>query len=158
MNNKDKLSDILKMDVRDIETALVFANLTGTSKKVDNADELHGRIADFLQIISKPNHSLSKQVVNHAPGYNALWNWFGLSYSTWITLPRVLVHEMPDDWQARMYDLMQEWENTWDFSEMPSPYVLARKDNKFTKWPAWLLNYRHPSQQEIERLRRPADE
>jgi hypothetical protein len=86
-------------------------------------------------------------------GYDRLWDWFGLSYASWLTLPRVLMHEMPDDWQARMAELLQEWDETWDGNDMPSPYVSARKGNKFTKWPGWLLNYRHPDGEEIERVR-----
>ena len=30
-----------------------------------------------------------------APGRNKLWQYFGLSYATWLTLPRVLLHAMP---------------------------------------------------------------
>lgn len=36
------------------------------------------------------------------PGYDALWGWFGLSRASFLVLPRVLMHEMPDDWQLRM--------------------------------------------------------
>lgn len=32
-------------------------------------------------------------------GENALWLWFGLSRASWLTLPRVLMHEMPDEWR-----------------------------------------------------------
>ena len=87
------------------------------------------------------------------PGYDALWLWFSLSYASWLTLPRVLLHEMPDEWQARMAELLHEWDETWDSDGVPQAYVTAREDNKFTRWPEWLLNYRRPSRNHINRLR-----
>lgn len=82
-----------------------------------------------------------------------LREWFGLSYATWLTLPRSMMHEMPEEWQQKMADLLFEWDETWDSSSTPSPFVIARKDNRFTKWPAWLLNYRHPDKDQINKLR-----
>ena len=86
-------------------------------------------------------------------GYNKLWDYFGLSYSTWLTLPRVMMHEMPDDWQMKMAELMEQWDETWNTNDYPSPYVIARKDNRFTKFPRWLLNYRHPNKDEINKIK-----
>lgn len=34
-------------------------------------------------------------------GKEKLWQWFSLSYAAWLTLPRVLMHEMPDEWQRK---------------------------------------------------------
>ena len=82
-------------------------------------------------------------------GRERLWRWFGMSYASWLTMPRSMMHEMPDEWQDRMADLLEEWDKTWDSSNMPSPSVNARKDGRYTKWPNWLLNYRHPDRQKI---------
>lgn len=87
-------------------------------------------------------------------GYDRLWLWFGLSRATWLTMPRVMMHEMPDEWQNKMAELLEEWDNTWDGCEMPEPSVAAKKDGKFTKWPSFLLNYRHPNKEAINKLRR----
>lgn len=86
-------------------------------------------------------------------GYDKLWLWFGLSRASWLTLPRTMMHEMPDEWQDKMADLLNEWSDTWDSSDMPQPSVSARDKGKFTKWPAWLLNYRHPNKKEIQKLK-----
>lgn len=88
-------------------------------------------------------------------GEQKLWGWFGLSYATWLTLPRVLMHEMPDEWQSKMADLLEEWDETWNGADMPTPNVTARDDRtrRFVKWPAWLLNYRHPMKNEIDKVR-----
>lgn len=87
-------------------------------------------------------------------GHDRLWNWFGMSYASWLTMPRVMMHAMPEDWQDRMAALCEEWDEAWDSSEMPSPHVMAKREGKFAKWPEWLLNYRHPNRKEIERLMR----
>lgn len=91
-------------------------------------------------------------------GYQRLWDWFGLSYASWLTLPRIMMHEMPDEWQNKMAELLDEWDETWDSSNMPLPSVSAKLNNKFTKWPSWLLNYRHPDTTEINKLRRNHNE
>ena len=46
-------------------------------------------------------------------GYEALWLWFGLSRSAFATLPRVLMHEMPDDWQADMARLLNQFDEVF---------------------------------------------
>lgn len=92
-------------------------------------------------------------------GEERLWSWFGLSYASWLTLPRVMMHDMPDEWQNKMAELLEEWEETWDSSDMPEPKVSARsKDGRFTSWPFWLLNYRHPNRQALRDTRRGREE
>ena len=86
-------------------------------------------------------------------GYDRLWDWFSLSYASFLTLPRAMMHEMPEEWQWKMAALLEEWDKTWDSNELPEPSVTAKKDGKFTKWPDWLLNYRHPNKAEINKLR-----
>jgi len=99
------------------------------------------------------NRSEVKQAPNRE-GYDRLWRWFGLSRATWLTLPRVMMHEMPDDWQNKMAALLEEWDDTWDSSDMPNPHVVARTGNRFSTWPGWLLNYRHPEKAPFQSLRR----
>lgn len=87
-------------------------------------------------------------------GHERLWNWFGCSRASWLTMPRVMMHAMPEDWQDRMAALCEEWDEAWDSSEMPNPRVSAvTNSGKLTKWPHWLLNYRHPDKRAIDRLR-----
>jgi hypothetical protein len=87
-------------------------------------------------------------------GYERLWLWFGITHASWLTMPRILMHEMPDEWQRKMADLLDEWDDTWYFSdEIPEPYVSAKKGNKFTRWPDWLLCYQHPNINAVNSLR-----
>lgn len=83
------------------------------------------------------------------PGLNKLWGWFGLSYASFLTLPRVLMHEMPDDWQKKMADLLDEFDNTFQSIPLDGFRVQGVKNKKLTKIPTWLLNYRHPDKREI---------
>jgi hypothetical protein len=88
-------------------------------------------------------------------GHEALWLWFGLSYASWLTLPRVLMHEMPDEWQKRMAELLREWDETWDIKKMPQleMAVTMKHGGRFVKAPEWLTNYRHPDRDELAALR-----
>ncbi len=87
-------------------------------------------------------------------GHERLWNWFSWSRASWLTMPRVMMHAMPEDWQDRMAALCEEWDEAWDSEEMPYPRVNAVASNgRMTKWPHWLLDYRHPDERSIERLR-----
>lgn len=85
-------------------------------------------------------------------GYERLWGWFSLSYASWLTLPRVMMHEMPDDWQAKMAALMNEWDATW--TKVPDDVslntsVCVKNGNRYTRMPRILCNYRRPDKQEI---------
>lgn len=90
------------------------------------------------------------------PGYDALWLWFGLSRASFLTLPRVLLHEMPDDWQAQMAKLLNEWDDYWDVDKMfPSGthfsyQVNLRRGSRNISMPLWILNYRHPNHEMLE--------
>ncbi len=87
---------------------------------------------------------------NHRTGYDALWLWFGLSRSAFLTLPRVLMHEMPDKWQADMARLLAEMDEKFPNSPCGSTAVVKRGG----AWPEWVLNYRHPQHDEIKSARR----
>lgn len=89
-------------------------------------------------------------------GHNALWLWFELSYAGFLTIPRVLMHAMPDDWQGKMAALLTE--DSEAFSNWPDgagTRVQYTIDNHLAPMPEWLTNYRHPDQDEIDKLRMP---
>lgn len=83
-------------------------------------------------------------------GYEDLWGWFGLSRSAFLTLPRVLMHEMPDQWQADMARLLTEFDDA--FPNRPAGATVVKPGRG--SWPAWLLNYRRPQRDEIETAKR----
>ncbi|MGE4340337.1 MAG: hypothetical protein AB7E55_30965, partial [Pigmentiphaga sp.] len=78
-----------------------------------------------------------------------LWLWFGLSRASFLVLPRILMHDMSDEWQAKMAALLDELDRT--FPAHPAGTTLVRR--REGKFPSWLLNYRRPDEQELARLR-----
>ena len=90
--------------------------------------------------------------MNH--GQDKLWEWFGLSYASFIVVPRVLAHEMPDEWQRKMADLLEQYDATFpEWPEGMGCIVQVTQDGKLAKTPEWLKNYRHPDIREIEKVR-----
>lgn len=87
-------------------------------------------------------------------GHDKLWGWFGLSRASFLVLPRVLMHEMPDQWQSKMADLLYEYEATMDDGQDSNVFVSARKDSKYVAIPDWLKNYRHPDPGRVAAARR----
>ena len=86
-------------------------------------------------------------------GHAYLWGWFGLSYARWLTLPRALMHAMPDEWQGRMAKLLEEFDAEFPDWCKQQLYVTAKEGTKFTKLPEELCEYRRPYTAEIEKLR-----
>lgn len=89
----------------------------------------------------------------NTPGHDALWNWFGLSRAAFLTLPRVLMHEMPDEWQRQMASLLEQYNAA--FTRLPNIgcTVRATRGGKLVEMPEVYTNYRHPDREEIEGLR-----
>lgn len=92
------------------------------------------------------------------PGHEALWGAFGLSYASWLVVPRLFMHAMPDDWQGRMAALVAEFNETFDpWKECDEVIVSFKRNGKFIPLPHWSSrhHYRHPNQSLIESMRRP---
>lgn len=84
-------------------------------------------------------------------GHDALWA--EMSYTSWLTLPRSLMHEMPDEWQNRMAALLKEYFDHYDFTDIDlGTRVLCTRNNRLVKTPPFILNYRHPERRKIKSL------
>lgn len=90
--------------------------------------------------------------MSQGAGYSDLWGWFGLTRAAFAVLPRVLMHEMPDDWQAKMVALLHEFDDAFPRAGIDTR-VLKVEQGRIVKWPRWFLNYRYPEMNEIEKLR-----
>ena len=95
---------------------------------------------------------MTTQPIEPAPatdGADALHLWFGLSYASFLTLPRSFLQAMPDEWQGRMAELLNEWDEHWDSdNQLQEQFIVSAKiNNKFTQMPPWLKDYRewHPT-------------
>gem|GEM_PF-3445793 len=127
------------------------------------------QIADELYMLdgwqdsagAKAEHSLAqklgKHIIYQKPALgkeNELWNWFSMSRATWLTLPRVLLHEMPIDWQNSLAKLLDKYDQTFSNPPNVSTQVnLTNPAGRLIKTPSWLLNYRHPDRSEIQKLK-----
>lgn len=91
---------------------------------------------------------------------NGVWRedpihiWFGLTYASWLTLPRVLMQEMPYEWQEKMVALLNEIDEEFPNGRCGTTRVNQVKDGKLVKTPDWLINYRHVDHEEIEKCRK----
>lgn len=88
-------------------------------------------------------------------GKQELHAWFGLTRSSFLTIPRSFMQEMPDDWQMKMAKLLAEYDATFDQSkvEIDGVFVMGRKDGKNCKMPEWITNYRHPDRALINSMK-----
>lgn len=150
---EELLSALRLMNEVEDEQEQRLANQQALLAKVINSgalsDDQHEELETDICEVLRP----AAQSAELMKGKDLLWTWFGLSYAAWLTLPRVLMHEMPDAWQGRMADLLIEWDQAWNTGHLPGAIVNARKGNKLTKWPEWLLNYRNPDASEIESVK-----
>ena len=86
-------------------------------------------------------------------GNDKLSCWFELSYASFLTMPRVTMEAMPDEWQGKMADLLNEVDKEFPSFPMFKYRVQRVEGNKFSKFPEWLLNYRHPNLKIIDEWR-----
>ena len=69
--------------------------------------------------------------------------WFGLSYASYLVLPRSVMESMPIDWQERMVSLLNEINDARsEFLGGNYAVNLRRCDGRIVKDP--LADYRHP--------------
>lgn len=100
---------------------------------------------------------MNNDPIKEHPGHDRLWLWFELSRAGWLTIPRVLLHEMPDEWQDKMAALLEEYEET--FTNWPpglGTRVQITDGGRLTSLDNWLHDYRHPAKGKIASLRSTA--
>ena len=94
------------------------------------------------------------QFLPEGPGHCALWQWFGPGRAAFLTLPRALMHAMPDHWQGRMADLLDQYSATYpNMPDVHTRVVITTSRGKRIGYPAWLIDYRHPDHEAIAKLR-----
>lgn len=84
-----------------------------------------------------------------------LQEWFGLSYASWLTLPRVMMEAMPDEWQQKMADLLFEFQDTFENApNIPTMVVTKDEHHRFKSFPDWVLNYRYPDREQLDSMKK----
>lgn len=84
-------------------------------------------------------------------GCNAVHHMFGLSYASYLVLPRVMLDSMSPDWQARFVMMLGEIEARFGSYPEEGTYDVRLKDDhgRFMHDP--LSDYRHQRLQPIQR-------
>lgn len=69
-------------------------------------------------------------------------DWFGLTYSSYLVLPRLVLDSMPEIWQKKFIELLDEIEEIIEYPENYTGeyWVRLKKGNKFISDP--LKDYR----------------
>ena len=87
--------------------------------------------------------------------------WFGLSYAAFLVMPRVAMMEMPKEWQEKMAELLNQYDETIDtsaFGVQGCRVQALTGEGKLMKMPEELLNYLHPSPDVKAQLRKPRED
>ena len=91
--------------------------------------------------------------VIHTEGAQDLSCWFGLGRATFLVLPRVLLEDMPDEWQGKLAALLHEYDEAYPNQPDIGCRVQITRDGKLIKTPPALLSYRHPDREFIQSLK-----
>ncbi len=54
--------------------------------------------------------------------------WFGLSYASYLVVPRCVLQSMPEEWQHKMTELLDQMNQTLDWKEGGNYFVIMRDD------------------------------
>ena len=87
--------------------------------------------------------------------------WFGLSHAAFLVMPRVAMMQMPEEWQEKMAELLNQYDETIDtaaFGVKGCRVQALNGEGKLMKTPQELLNYRHPKPDTIAALLHKAAE
>ncbi|HGY3930751.1 hypothetical protein [Citrobacter koseri] len=81
--------------------------------------------------------------------------WFGLSHAAFLVMPRVAMMQMPEEWQEKMAELLNQYDETIDtaaFGVKGCRVQALTDEGKLMKMPDELLNYRHPQPEDVAQL------
>ena len=156
-------NELMPVDPFEIEPGEIFdwkdTNKIGPFKLINKFERNH----DFLWCFADEKLCgivPERKTMIPEPEPEVFWDppvsdYFGLSHSSWLTLPRVLMESMPHDWQQKMTDLLFEYEATFNLEpQCLGTTVRTTYQGKIVKTPDWLKNYRHPDKEFIETLKR----
>lgn len=86
-----------------------------------------------------------------------MWNWFELTYSSYLVIPRALLCGMPLAWQEKMVALLNECREVYDTDQMRDRYTVKLRDERGRFVRDELANYRHPQALPYRQMKLPTD-
>lgn len=79
-----------------------------------------------------------------------VWEWFELTYSAYLVLPRVALCSMPLEWQEKFVALLREAESMLPDEAQGQEYMVrARKNGRFVS--DGMSDYRHHAPLELKK-------
>lgn len=82
----------------------------------------------------------------------AIHQAFGLTYASFLVVPRTFLMDMPIEWQNKFTKLMEEYNDSINDLSPDYEYNLSvtfKKNGKFTKTPEVFTNYKHPKHMDV---------
>jgi hypothetical protein len=98
-----------------------------------------GKICNYIPPQTNPFPPAAAIWVDYGPEPDAVHGWFGLSYASYLALPRSILQNMPDSWQNRFVACLNELSDMVNFDDNYS-VNLRDKKGRFIKDP--LAQYR----------------
>jgi hypothetical protein len=149
MNEQREITDPeLEQALVDLRVTLRVARWYVERYEPRDVSEAHDRdlmltsIDELCAVKSWSEQGSTKDLSSAAFYDGPVWNFFCLTYSAYLVLPRVSLCSMPVVWQRRFVALMEEAERVLPPEGQGGRYMVRKLDgNKFAKDP--LANYRH---------------
>lgn len=86
----------------------------------------------------------------NGPGANRLSRYFGLSYASWLTIPRAFLDAMPDWWQGAFAGLLEQYEEAYNAAQIDIPVTVkvvgTNEKGRFVSISKW-CQYRRPGRE-----------
>lgn len=98
------------------------------------------------------NHTEDKSIYDETN--EPIHLWFELSRAQYLTIPRSIMEAMPEDWQHKMANLLNELDSTYDWRPNEGRYWVRLKDDKGRYVSDPLMQYRHPDKNYIQSLKK----
>lgn len=83
------------------------------------------QLFDFFLLLKGESDMLKKD--KYKPDIH---DWFSLTYAQYLTIPRTALQSMPNDWQIKFVELLEELDNKIDWRPRNATYWCLLRDNK----------------------------
>jgi hypothetical protein len=95
---------------------------------------------------------MAKKKIEHEET-EPIWQWFELSYAQFLTVPRLVMQNMPLKWRQDMARLLTELDETFDWRPKEGRYWVRLRGVNGRFCDAPLSDYRHGTVEHIRRKR-----
>lgn len=108
-------------------------------KRIAEDDEMTRHyLEDYeFEVIDGIVHERPKEGRPTSGGQCPIHSYFGLSYASWLALPRLTLQEMPKNWQARFVALLEEAEAMGVLHRPETKITVVGPDGKYQNGEHW---------------------